>query len=406
MNIGIFSDTYLPEVNGIVTSVVNFKQELERAGHNVYIFAPGYELISRASKRRREKNVFRFSSFQYPLYKSWRVAIPLNRGAQHTISKLKLDVVHSQHPFSMGLFATGIAWRNKIPHVHTYHTMYPEYAKIYFPGFKKWNQKAAEKLSMLFCNRADHIIAPSDGIKTKLKSYGVTIPITVVPTGIERAFFETKDATGSIRRKYKIPVRAPLAITVARLGKEKSIDYCLHAFKQVLRHNPDAYYLIVGDGPAKLDLQTLARELGIIERVAFTGFVHDRADVMRAYSTANVFMYASKTETQCLTLLEAAAASVPLVARYDKPLETALHHEVNGFFVKEDVNKFAWKVNKLLADHKMAKKFGQESLKIAKAGSAEHQTKELLKVYKQTVTDRISGKLTPQEQGFLEDNLR
>ncbi len=394
MNIGFFSETYSPDINGVITSMNMFRAELERAGHNVYVFAPGAELFSRpdwlgrSGPKKRERGVYRFNSFSYPFYKSIRVAIPFNIAVQRRIGKLKLDVVHSHTPFSMGLFASWVARQERIPHVHTYHTLYPEYVKFYWPGFKKWNQRAAEKLSAVFCNAATEIIAPSDGIREKLLGYGITKPVTTLPTGVGGEIFTTTDPGGTIRKRYGIPPTAPLLITVARLGKEKSVDFLLRSFKQLLRHHPDAWYLITGDGPARLDLETLARELGIAQRVVFTGFMPKRSDVIKAYSTADVFVFASRTDTQCLTLLEAAATGLPLVAIKDAPLETALHPEVNGFFTDANEAKFAWKVNRLLSDKKLARRFGRESVKIARTQSAEKRAGELITVYERAVAGR------------------
>lgn len=386
MNIGFFSETYRPDINGVITSMDSFRAELERAGHTVYVFAPGEDLFPAPWKKpRRERRVFRFNSFQYPLYKSIRVAIPFNVPVARKIPSLKLDLVHSHTPFSMGLFAQWVARQEDISHVHTYHTLYPEYAKFYFPGFKKWNEKGAEKISALFCNATTEVIAPSDGIKRKLRGYGITKPITTVPTGIDRDFFETKGSKAAARKRYRIPASAPVLITVARLGREKSIDYLLRSFKRVLRKCPDAYYLIVGDGPARLELETLARELGVAEQVIFTGLITKRPEVIQAYKAADVFIFASKTDTQCLTLLEAAATGLPLVARHDKPLETALHDKRNGAFVRGGESQFAQTVDRVLDDPNLAKRFGAASVKIARGQSAEKRTGELLKVYDRAI---------------------
>lgn len=385
MNIGFFSETYRPEINGVITSIESFRAELERQGHTVYIFAPSTEVFSSPWKpRKRERHVFRLGSFSYPLYKSVRVATPFSVPVARALPKLKLDLVHSHTPFSLGLFASWVARTYDIPHVHTYHTLYPEYAKFYFPGFKKWNQKGAEKLSAIFCNATTEIISPSDGIKRKLKSYGITTPITTVPTGIDAEFFEPADGA-AFRRKYRIPATAPLLITVARLGREKSVDYLLRSFRELLRKRPDAYYVIVGDGPARLELETAARELGVIERVIFTGFVGGRRDVIAAYQAADVFVFASKTDTQCLTLLEAAATGLPLVARYDAPLKTALTDGTNGYFVRGGEAAFAAKVDHLLGRASLHARFGRASLKAALAQSAERRTGQLLDVYGRAV---------------------
>jgi 1,2-diacylglycerol 3-alpha-glucosyltransferase len=386
MNIGFFSETYRPDINGVITSMDSFRAELERQGHTVYVFAPGEELFPTPWKKpKRERRVFRFNSFSYPLYKSIRVAIPFNVPVARKIPDLKLDLVHSHTPFSMGLFAQWVARQEDIPHVHTYHTLYPEYAKFYFPGFKKWNEKGAEKLSALFCNATTEVIAPSDGIKRKLKSYGITKPITTIPTGIDRDFFEAKGSKAAARKKYRLPNGAPVLITVARLGREKSIDYLLRSFKEVLKRHPNAHYLIVGDGPDRMNLETLAHELDVFERVTFTGLIRKRSEVIQAYQAADVFVFASKTDTQCLTLLEGAATGLPLVARYDKPLETALRDTRNGFFVRGGETAFAKAIDRILEDKARARRFSLASVAIARGQSAEERTHELLQVYERAI---------------------
>ncbi len=395
MKIGFFSETYSPEVNGVVTSINTFRDELERLGHTVYVFAPGEELFSLPRRIRRERRVYRFNSFSYPSYKSIRVAIPFNWPVQRQIPKLKLDVVHSHTPFSMGLFASAVARQYKLPHVHTYHTLYPEYVKFYFPGFKKWNEKAAEKFSALFCNQVTEVVAPSDGIRRKLRQYGVTTPITTLPTGVRSEFFGARDTDHATRRRYGIPERAPLLITVSRLGQEKSIDYLLRSFRLLLEHQPDAWYLIVGDGPARHGLETLAHELGIAHRVIFSGLVKKPAEVTAAYAAADLFVFASKTDTQCLTLLEAAATGLPLVARFDTPLKTALHDKRNGLFVRGDEARFAVATARLLANRSEYRRFGQASVSVARSQSAALRADELVTLYKRATkleAAKLAGK--------------
>jgi len=187
-----------------------------------------------------------------------------------------------------------------------------------------------------------------------------------------------------VRKKYGIPLDAPLVVTVARMGYEKSIDFLMDAFSEVLKNTPNAYYLIVGDGPAKPALEAQARKLGIQNRTVFTGFIHDRAEIARAYACSDVFVFSSKTETQCLTLLEAAAVGLPLVSRYDKPLETALSADENGFF-EESEYAFAAKVSLLLRDRALAKKMGLASKRVASKQSAEQRASELLNVYERAI---------------------
>jgi 1,2-diacylglycerol 3-alpha-glucosyltransferase len=383
MNIGFFSETYSPDINGVITSMKNFKEELERAGHKVYIFAPDTAFMGKG-RQPESDDTFLFRSFEYPMYKSIRVALPFKRGVMKKIRSLKLDIVHSHTPFSMGYLADKVARDQGIPHVHTYHTLYPEYARHYFPGPKNLVAAAAAKVTAGFCNRTHHVIAPSKGVKEKLVSYGIREPIRVLSTGIERTVFETKDPERSVRKQYGIPLDAPLLVTVARMGYEKSIDFLLRSFKEVLARNPDAYYLVVGDGPAKASLEAQARELGIDHRTIFTGFIHERDAVARAYACADVFVFASKTETQCLTLLEAAAVGMPLVSRYDKPLETALSADENGFF-EENEAAFADKVTMILKDRALAARMSAASRRVASKQSAEQRAAELLNLYERVI---------------------
>lgn len=384
MNIGFFSETYSPDINGVITSMKNFKDELKRAGHKVYIFVPDTAFFGSANRQPESPDTFLFRSFGYPMYKSIRVAMPFKRGIMKKIRELKLDLVHSHTPFSMGYLADKVARSEGIPHIHTYHTLYPEYARHYFPGPKGLAEFAAKKVTTHFCNQTTQVIAPSKGVKEKLVSYGIKMPIRVLSTGIERTVFDTKDPDQSVRKRYGIPLNAPLVVTVARMGYEKSIDFLLRAFKEVLKGNPDAYYLLVGDGPAKASHEAQARALGVHHRTIFTGFIHDRAEVARAYACSDVFVFSSKTETQCLTLLEAAAVGLPLVSRYDKPLETALSAGENGFF-EEDESPFAAKVCLLLKDRALAKKMSLASKRVASQQSAGARASELLNVYERAI---------------------
>lgn len=383
MNIGFFSETYSPDINGVITSMKIFKEELERAGHKVYVFVPDTRFF--ASKAQPENSdTFLFRSFEYPMYKSIRVALPYRRGIMKRIRELKLDVVHSHTPFSMGYLAEKVARAEGIPHIHTYHTLYPEYVRHYFPGPKAVAQFAAKKVTARFCNQTTQVLAPSSGVKEKLVSYGIKNPIRVLSTGIDRTIFEARDPEQAVRKRYGIPSSAPLLVTVARMGYEKSIDFLLRSFHETLKIRPDAYFLIVGDGPAKPDLEKQARALGMQDRVIFTGFVHDRSEIARSYASSDIFVFASKTETQCLTLLEAAAVGLPLVSRYDKPLETALFAGENGFF-EENESAFAEKVCLLLKDRELAKRMSQASKRISGKQSAAERASELITVYDRAI---------------------
>jgi 1,2-diacylglycerol 3-alpha-glucosyltransferase len=190
---------------------------------------------------------------------------------------------------------------------------------------------------------------------------------------------------------------------VARLGREKSIDFILRSFVAIRKKLPDAYYLIVGDGPARLDLETLSRELGIADRTVFTGFLgSSRTDVAKAYAAADLFAFASRTDTQCLTILEAAATGLPVVAVKDKPLELALHHGKNGYATPAREAAFAAKAVALLTDRGRSRRFGAESRRIARGLSAKEQAKKLGAIYERAQAEEFS----PQDPRRLSEAFK
>jgi glycosyltransferase involved in cell wall biosynthesis len=379
MNVGLFSDLYRPDVNGTVTSVVTFEEELERAGLAVKVFAPTPEPSHerRREGRNADGRAHRFRAASYPWYPGFRVSFPLYRPVREELDRLDLDVVHSHTPFSLGIFATRVARKRRIPHVHTYHTRWPFYARYYMPGAasERWMREA----TTYFCNLATRIIAPSESTRETLRADGVRTPIDIVATPVASDAFGALPA--DVRQRHGIASGAPLLVSVSRLGFEKSIDFMLRAFARVQAAVPEAHLLLAGDGPARAELEELAERLGVAGAVRFVGRVVDRADVFSLYAAADVCVYASRTETQCLTLLEAAAVGLPLVARRDAPLEAALVDGFNGVFVDGDEREFAQAVLELLRDPERRQTMARASIGIAERQDAASRARDLIAVY-------------------------
>jgi len=360
MKIGLFTDTYKPQINGVVTAIDVLAKELSK-NHDVYIFAPkvpGHE--------DRKKNVFRYSSFKFLFQPEYRIAVPYSI---KEIEDLHLDVIHTHTPFSIGILGAFVAKKNQIPLIHTYHTLIPEYVHYITSYGKPLTTKVAEKVSALYCNLCDVVIAPSKNVKKLLKKYGVKRRIEIIPSTIKEPL---EVSTKEIKRKFGLDNKKVL-LFVGRLGKEKNVDFLLRVFKKVNNKDPDTHLLIVSSGPERKNLENLALELNV--PVTFTGYLSDK-DLARCYKAADIFVFASTTETQGLVLLEAMSYGKPFVA----VKAGGINIPKGGLMAKCEEKDFANKVLKVLKNDKLRKRLGKEGREYVKEFSP---TNKLLKLYKE-----------------------
>jgi 1,2-diacylglycerol 3-alpha-glucosyltransferase len=379
MNIAFFTDAYLPQISGVVTSVELTRAGLEALGHRVFIFCPKIRGFKDSPKQR--DRIFRFSSFRVKFMPSVgtalanRLSLPFSWKTYMKLPELGIDIVHSHTEFGMGQLANFVAATLRVPHVHTYHTIYPEYVH-YLAGGKIVSKKAAAKLSAVYCNLCSSVIAPSERVKNLLWQYGVRRPIEVIGTGINVA--EIKKASGcSFRKKYNLG-KAFVCLYVGRLGREKSVEILLECFAKAKLSN--AKLVLVGDGPHRSYLEKLAGNLGIAGKVVFCGYL-PREKVFEAYNAADIFCFASQTETQGLVILEAEAAGLPLVVREDDALREYVEDEKNAFVVNSK-NAFIQSIKKLADSDSLRARMSKESQRIAQQFTIENQVKKLLRLYK------------------------
>ncbi|MCD2257253.1 glycosyltransferase family 4 protein [Agrilactobacillus fermenti] len=311
MNIGLFTDTYFPQISGVATSIKTLKNVLEAKGHSVYIFTT---TDPKVDKDETEPNVFRFGSVPFVSFTDRRIAV---RGLFHALEvakELDLDIVHTQTEFSMGMIGKFVAKNLKIPCVHTYHTMYEDYLHYVLNG-KLLKPAHVKQFTKMYLTHMTAVVAPSDRVLHTLKRYKIKIPISVIPTGIDLTRF-SRPVSIDVRSQYGIGARH-LLLSLSRIGQEKKLDVLIKAMPQILAVCPDAYLLIVGDGPAREDLEALVSEMGLQDFVGFAGEI-DHEYVNDYYKSADLFVSASDSETQGLTFDEALAAGVKCVV-YSEP---------------------------------------------------------------------------------------
>ncbi|WP_125706714.1 glycosyltransferase family 4 protein [Lacticaseibacillus daqingensis] len=307
MNIGIFTDSYFPQVSGVATSIKTLKDDLERKGHAVYIFTTTDPHVPDGAI---EPNIFRFTSVPFVSFTDRRIAV---RGMFHAYAvakELKLDIVHTQTEFSMGYIGKFVARQLKIPTVHTYHTMYEDYLHYVMNGhlLRPYHVK---QMTRAFLYHVSGVVAPSERVEATLHRYGVKVPIAIVPTGVDLTQFRVA-RDPQLRAQLGL-ADVPVLLSLSRVAYEKRIDKVVAAMPAILAQVPQAVLLIVGDGPAREDLEAQAAELGLGEHVRFVGEVDHNA-VADYYRAADIFVSASDSESQGLTYIEALAAGRKVVA--------------------------------------------------------------------------------------------
>ena len=310
MNIGIFTDSYFPQLSGVATSIKTLKDSLEEQGHNVFIFTTTDPHIKKGTV---EANIFRFSSVPFISFTDRRVAFRGFFEATKVAREVKLDIVHTQTEFALGMIGKYVAHQLKIPAIHTYHTMYEDYLHYVLNGhlLRPYHVK---QFTNAYLKNMDGVIAPSKRVEALLKRYRVNIPMRVIPTGVDINSLN-KPETVEVRKELDIPDDVPVLLTLSRVAEEKKIDRILNAMPEILDEFPQTRLVIAGDGPDMEVLQEQVERLTLEDSVIFTGDIpHD--DVGSYYKMADLFVSASDTETQGLTYIEALASGTKCVV-YD-----------------------------------------------------------------------------------------
>lgn len=336
MNIGIFTDTYYPQVSGVATSIKTLREQLEKQGHTAYIFTTTDPNVDKSIY---ERNIFRFSSIPFISFTDRRIAVRGLFHAYQVAKELNLDIIHTQTEFSMGLIGKFVAKNLKIPCIHTYHTMYEDYLHYVAKGrlLKPYHVK---QMSKSFCYHMSGIVAPSLRVKETLERYGIDEPIEIIPTGVDISKF-SKSTNENIREKYKINSEQPLLLTLSRLAFEKNIDKLLNAMPDILARVPATKLMICGDGPARESLVQQVSDMNLTDSVIFTGEINND-EVGSYYKAADVFVSTSVSESQGLTYIEAIASGTKVITTHSPYTDSILTDASIGMtFTGEDelVNK-------------------------------------------------------------------
>jgi 1,2-diacylglycerol 3-alpha-glucosyltransferase len=346
MRVLFVSDVYFPRVNGVSTSIHTFRADLAQLGVTTLLVAPAYPGAAPDS----DPDVIRVPSGRVPLDpEDRRFSARALRRALGPALRTRVDLVHIHTPFLAHYAGVRFARECGVPVVATYHTFFEDYLHHYVPILPRpWGRALARRFTRAQCRDVSALVSPSAPMRDALLEYGVTTPIEVLPTGMPAASFVRGDGA-RFRQRFDLPGDRPLLLYVGRVAHEKNIGFLLRMFAKLRVQRPDALFVIAGEGPARESLARLARELGIAEAVRFIGYLDRTHELPDCYAAGDAFVFASRTETQGLVLLEAMAQGTPVVSTAELGTRSILTPDSGAFVVPEDEESFAAGVLQALA---------------------------------------------------------
>jgi glycosyltransferase involved in cell wall biosynthesis len=300
----------------------------------------------------------------------------------------QFDIVHIQTPFVAHYAGIKLARNLNIPTIETYHTFFEEYLYHYVPLLPKFlTRMITRNFSRSQCNAVDAVIVPSTAMSNVLQQYGCRSPIHIAPTGIQMEKFES--GIGSrFRAKHGIPEERALLLHVGRVAHEKNIGFLLGMVAQLRKTHPEVLLLICGEGPAKNDLEQQVKRLGLESNVIFVGYLDRETELLDCYRAADIFVFASRTETQGLVLLEAMALGVPVVSTAMMGTIDILSPNRGALVAQENAEDFASKVALLLNDRRLRLSIGDEGREYAKTWSAPATARRVTDIYRGVIDGR------------------
>ncbi len=381
------SDVYFPRINGVSTSIQTFRHELAGLGHATTLVAPAYE-----SPHAEERGVIRVASRRVPFDPEdramrWAELVRTGDG----LARDGFDLVHIQTPFMAHYAGVRLARRWRVPCVATYHTLFEEYLHHYVPFAPRAPMRAAAReFSRRQCRDVDAVIVPSNAMHDALRRYGVTTPTEIIPTGIPLAAISGGEGA-RFRETHGIAPDRPILVYVGRVAFEKNIEFLIRMLARVRRDVPETLLVICGEGPALAGLRSQARRAGLDASVRFVGYLDRTSALLDCYRAAHALVFASRTETQGLVLLEAMALGVPVVSTAVMGTRDIVGPGRGALVAREDVEDFAAKVVRLMRDPALRERLSAEAREYAGTWSAQATAARMQDAYYRLTADARRG---------------
>jgi 1,2-diacylglycerol 3-alpha-glucosyltransferase len=384
MHIAHYTNTYHPVVSGVVRSVAAFRKALFEAGHNVFVFSQGA-----SDFEDEEPFIFRYPAIELPIHNNFPLIIPVSPFIDRVLPILKLDVIHTHHPFLLGQTAAEKAQEMDLPFVFTYHTRYRDYSH-YISLNQSMVKEAIDRLLGTFMQQCHHIIVPSSTIKEMLADlYGVTEQVTVLPTGIDTAPYRSAD--GVAIRKKEGWVNDRVLISAGRLAKEKNWETLIKAAAEVLQETQNVRLVILGDGDERRELEKLSKRLGVADKINLPGLVPFE-EVPNYLAAADLFCFASTSETQGLVTMEAMAAGLPVVAVDASGTSDVVEPGQSGLLTGNDSHELAQAILQVLQEDDLRESLKAAGLNRVKAFDIKQQADRMVEVYEKAFEAHKNGR--------------
>jgi 1,2-diacylglycerol 3-alpha-glucosyltransferase len=389
MNICMFTNTYLPHVGGVARSVATFAEDLCRLGHRVLVIAPTFPEDTDSAGELYE--VLRLPAIQNFNGSDFSVRIPHPFVINDKIDQFGPEIIHSHHPYLLGDAAIRAARTHALPLVFTHHTLYEKYTH-YVPLDSETLRRFVIELSTEYANHCTKVVAPSLSVARLLRKRGVETAIEEIPTGVDTQFF-SKGRAEKIRQAHGIPQEAPVIGHVGRLAPEKNLRYLAESVALFLESNPEALFVVAGNGPSKREIQRIFADRSLSGQLLMLGIVtgQDLADV---YKAMDLFVFSSKSETQGMVLTEAMAAGTPVIALDASGAREVVEDGQNGRLLSESASQqsFAQAIHSFFEDTTRAKEWQKEALKTANRFSRESSADRLVSLYQSILGYRSDQK--------------
>ena len=387
MNILFISDVFFPRVNGVSTSINTFATELKALGNQVSLIAPSY-----TDEDKHEEWIVRVPSHKIYFDPEDRLMnFDKLKALLPWIREQHFDIIHVHTPFTAHYVGIHFGKKLDIPVVETYHTFFEDYLHHYLPFIPQFiSRKLARTISRRQCNAVDGIVSPSKPMLDVLKQYGIKTPADVVATGLDASSFANVDGE-HFRISHDIPLGQPMLLFVGRVAHEKNINFLLEMHVKLLKNHPDTLLVITGEGPAEESIKQSIDKLGITNKVRMIGYLDRSHELIACYKAADIFVFASKSETQGLVLLEAMAQGTAVVALAELGTKSILIEGEGVLIAKDDTHDFADKVSVLLSDARKRQMIGERGRQYAQEKwGAGVLAKKVAKFYKSTINQKSS----------------
>lgn len=393
MRILMVTNTYTPHVGGVANSILRFEKCFREKDHKVLVIAPKFDDMPK-----REDDVVRLPSIRHFNNSDFSLALAIPEMVGDRVEKFKPDIVHSHHPYLLGVGALRIAAARKIPVVFTHHTLYEHYTH-YVAGDSERLKRLVMSMSTGYANLCDHVVAPSKSVKKLLRLRGVNTPASVIPTGVDVHNFRHGDGK-RVREKLGVPQGAFIVGHVGRLAAEKNLKFLSESIALFLRERPDAHFIIVGTGPMDGEMQATYKKLGVRDRAHFVGSLTGQ-ELIDAYHGMNCFAFTSKTETQGMVIAEAMSAGLPVVALEASAVGDVVRDRHNGRVVEHEsaeefASALAWVADLPAPERKRLLKNASAT---AREFSESRSAAKALRLYRRLIRHKLRQEHGPVDNG-------